>query len=98
MVGFRVTKYDPYLRSPNGVYSRNEWTSVSDVGRAYDGRVVSCSDYLRVETSYVLAVRGFLEASQLHTLRVTDLQVNEINVETLPVELAGETLAHAGSV
>ena len=98
MVGFRVTKYDPSLRLPNGNYSRDEWTSASDIGRECDGRIFTCSDYLRVETSYVDAVRSFLEASELRSLRVADLQVNEITAETLASELVEETRAQAATV
>jgi hypothetical protein len=71
---------------------------VSDVGRAYDGRIVTCSEYLQVETSYVQALKRFLEASRLKTLRVADLQVNEIGGSSIPCELADETRAHVGIV
>jgi len=97
MVGFRVTKYDPGLRRPDGTYSMDEWTSVSDVGRAYNGKIVSRSEYLRGETNYVQAVRCFIGDSGLQKLRVTDLQLNEVRVESLPSEIAQETLAHVGS-
>lgn len=98
MAGFRVTKYDPAHRLPNGNYVKDEWTSVSDVGRAYGGEIVTCSEYLRVEALYVRAVRSFLEASQLKTLRVVDLQANDIETEAFPAELTEETRARAATV
>jgi hypothetical protein len=33
MIEYRVTKYDPAHRDSTGVYFRDEWTSVSDIGR-----------------------------------------------------------------
>ncbi|HQP37684.1 MAG TPA: hypothetical protein PLI95_21015 [Polyangiaceae bacterium] len=98
VAGFRVTKYDPDRRLPNGTYSRDEWTSVSDIGRAYGGQVFNCADYLRVETSYVLAVQRFLDAAHVGALRVSDLQVNEIGVGRNPCELVGEVREHIASV
>lgn len=49
---YRVTKYDPQYRV-NGAYSRNEWTSISDVGRIYDGKTFTLEEYDQVEQRYV---------------------------------------------
>ena len=35
---YRVTKYDPANRV-NGEYTKDEWTSMYDVGRSYNGKV-----------------------------------------------------------
>lgn len=98
MAGFRVTKYDPALRSPTGAYARHEWTSVSDVGRMFEGKVVSFSEYMRTEEAYVQAVRCFLHDSGVFTLRVTDVETRTNRVESFPVEIAQETVERARSV
>jgi hypothetical protein len=38
----RVTKYDPALRvGGRGAFTGDDWTSVSDVGRTFDGVVLT---------------------------------------------------------
>jgi hypothetical protein len=97
MVGFRVTKYDPGLRLTTGAYAKDEWTSATDIGRSFGGRAVAVSDYIRVENSYVRAVQIFLEWSGLRHLTVADLQINEIDGNSFPLELAQETIERARS-
>lgn len=91
MVVYRVSKYDPDFRLPNGAYQRDEWTSVSDVGRVFDGRVVTCSEYLLAEASYVQAVQCFMNQSGQTTLRVAGLEVGDLCFDGLPCGLADET-------
>lgn len=63
MFQWRVTKYDPAHRNPAGSYTRDEWTSIADVGRAFRGVVLTRERYLAVETAYAEAAVRFVEAS-----------------------------------
>ncbi|AKU99654.1 hypothetical protein AKJ09_06318 [Labilithrix luteola] len=65
---YRVTKYDPSIRASSGLY--DEWTSVSDVGRSFAGRVVTDADYLAVEDAYVESVRRLMRAASVNELVV----------------------------
>ena len=71
---FCVTKYDPAYRDANGVYQRDEWTAISDVGTAYDGVVLTLEAYQRVEDAYVDAALAFLAEAGVETLTVRDLE------------------------
>jgi hypothetical protein len=53
MAGFRITKFDPRLRSEDGVFMRDEWTSISDIGRTYPTGVFTLAEYIEVEEAYV---------------------------------------------
>lgn len=79
MAGFRVTKYDPALRRRDGSYGRDEWTSVSDIGRRYLGVEVGVADYLAVEDCYVESVRRFLGAWMVPSLCVIDLELKGVS-------------------
>lgn len=72
---FRVTKYDPSLRAETGAYTKNEWTSFSDVGRQFDGETLSEAEYLRVESAYVEAARAFLGEDGASEFRVVGLEI-----------------------
>jgi hypothetical protein len=93
MANYRVTKYDPALRLSNGTYSKLEWTSVSDIGRTYDGRIFDWAEYVRVEDRYVETVLLFLESSAVRSLRVVDLQRHNYRSETLPTSPSGAAIA-----
>lgn len=49
---YRISKYDPQYRV-NNAYTRKEWTSIADVGRAYDGRTFTMADYEQAERRHV---------------------------------------------
>lgn len=49
---YRVTKYDPQYRV-NGVYTRDEWTCFSNVGRSFGGVCFTMSDYERAEQQHI---------------------------------------------
>ena len=67
---YRVTKYDPKNRV-NGVYTKDEWISMYDVGKTYDGKLFTFAEYLKVEESY---------------LNVIDIVMNELNVGNVKVK------------
>jgi hypothetical protein len=72
---YRLSKYDPAKRNAAGVYLPKEWTSVSDIGRTFDGQTVSVSDYVEIEDAYVDAVRTLLLASGITSMSVADLEL-----------------------
>ena len=74
MFEFRVTKYDPAFRSPNGAYLRDDWTSVNDVGQSFDGRLLTNAEYQRVESAYIASALAFLRESGTTSMKVRGLE------------------------
>ncbi|MFH7041748.1 hypothetical protein ABT392_05450 [Paucibacter sp. JuS9] len=71
---FRLTKYNPELREPNGAYMLDEWTSYSDVGRSFAGVTLCEEEYLRVESAYLTSLASFLAESGIASLRIAGLE------------------------
>ncbi|HEX6673916.1 MAG TPA: hypothetical protein VF486_02670, partial [Actinomycetes bacterium] len=71
---YRICKYDPAFRDGTGAYQRDEWTSVSDIGRTFDGVTLDASTYLATETAYVRAIREFMTDAGVTMLRVAALE------------------------
>ena len=67
---WRITRYDPALRDARGAYTEVTWTSSSDVGRAFNGVVLSAEEYERVETLYLAAANRFAQESGVTALEV----------------------------
>lgn len=66
---YRVTKYDPQYRV-NGVYTRNEWTSIADVGKAFNGCIFTMEAYERAEQRHVDFLRELADQCGTFPLRV----------------------------
>jgi hypothetical protein len=71
---YRVTKYDPSLRDATGAYTVCDWTSQSDIGRIFDGGMLSEAVYLNVENSYLSAMKSFLDEAGIESLELTALE------------------------
>lgn len=57
---WRLSRYEPELRA--GAAGWESWTDYSDVGRSFNGLILTMEEYLRVENTYVdAAVRFALE-------------------------------------
>jgi hypothetical protein len=64
----------PYVSRSNGVYQQDEWTDVTDIGRAFDGTTLDLQTYLATEAAYVASVREFMVDANVTTLRVAWLE------------------------
>ena len=105
----RVTKYNPLFRNEQGHYLPDEWTAISDVGKAFAGQCLQFDEYLAVEARYVQAAELFfagsvqvgLESAEIRWLSDTDdllravYQQVENGVRTFPVSDLGALVALA---
>jgi len=71
MVALRITKYNPRFRDKTGAYKKDDWTSASDIGRVFDGKLLTLDEYLAAEDAYVGAALLFLKNAQVKSLKVT---------------------------
>ncbi len=74
MYHWRITKYNPSLRDPQGNFLDNEWISYSDIGKFYDDKQFTRKDYLVIEDAYVNAVIEFMNYLKISSLRVVALE------------------------
>lgn len=70
---YRISKYDPKYRV-DGIYTRDEWTSMSDIGRTYNGQVVTRDEYDRVETAYLSVVKKLCLLLDIDEIQLTGLE------------------------
>lgn len=71
---YRVTKYDPRLRSRDGAYRRADWTSASDIGRRFAGTRLDVDEYERVEALYVAAIQSAAALTNSRSFTVEDFE------------------------
>jgi hypothetical protein len=87
MKEYQITKYDPQYRDSSGHYTRDEWTSYSDVGD-----LVSLEEYLATEKAYVDAAVALLRESGVDALQAVGVE-NHRGAASAPAE--GATLREA---
>jgi hypothetical protein len=74
MKSWRITKYNPAFRDERGAYLKDEWTSVSDVGKPYDGAALTFEEYRKTEDAYVSTALSFVSEAGLNALTITYLE------------------------
>jgi len=74
MLEYRITKYDPASRAPSGAFLPNIWTSRSDIGKNFDGTLLTPEEYNRFEDTYVATAVAFLQESGCTALTVNGLE------------------------
>ncbi len=82
---FRITKYDPDLRDEDGRFCKEDWTSVSDIGRTFLGTVLSPESYKAVELAYTDVVLRFLEEAEVDFLCALGVE-NHSGADAVPQE------------
>lgn len=65
-----ISKYDIKYRNELGVYLRDDWTSISDVGKVCEGELVTMEEYERVEKNYLDALWDIIQ-----TIGVSHFQI-----------------------
>ncbi len=73
----RVTKYNPKNRNTKGVYSFDEWTSYSDIGKCFNGITLTITQYKSYEKSYIETVLRFMECNKIDELQISCLEIYE---------------------
>jgi hypothetical protein len=74
MKQYRITKYNPTYRNNEGHYTIDEWTSISDIGKSYDGNVFSLSQYIDVEKKYIEAITLLMICNNVDSFVISGLE------------------------
>ena len=79
MTEYRIAKYNPTHRI-NGVYMADEWTSFSDIGKVFDGRILSQDAYLKTEQAYIDCCINLIEKAKIAKLYIKQAEYYTENV------------------
>lgn len=78
---FRVSKY--YRDCTTGKLLFDQWTSISDVGKVFNGRVLTYAEYQQSENRYLLLIRNICLLLNITQLQITSLE-NPFNLCPYP--------------
>ena len=83
---YRITKYNPIFRNEDGYYLKDEWTDVSDVGKTFEGKMLTEKKYLETEKAYITSVFKMLEISNLNHVRIVGMWPDNLNERIIEVK------------
>ena len=82
-MNYRITKYNPEFRDENGFYKKDEWTSISDIGKKFNKIILTKEEYKKTENNYIDAIYEILREKDIKKLKVYDLEINKKNLSEL---------------
>ncbi|RYD25669.1 MAG: hypothetical protein EOP86_27010 [Verrucomicrobiaceae bacterium] len=86
----RITKYDPTCRNSAGHYTKPEWISYSDIGRAYEGVTLTEEAYLKTESAYLATVLSFHAEAGFPEIRALGVECHA----AVPCPAEGAVVTH----
>lgn len=58
---YAITKYNPKFHDGKKRYINEDWTAISDIGKSFEGEVLTVENYRQVEDSYINAIHLVME-------------------------------------
>ena len=104
MTRYRITKYSPEYRNENGVYTKDDWTSCSVIGRQFDGKILTAEEYYDTEQRYIRVIEDIFCENEVGSLQIKDLEcrynVEERNefLKTKSIELSDRDVQIIGGL
>lgn len=80
MKEYRITKYNPTYRVEGLYYAVDEWTSISDVGKKFNGTELSYDEYLQTEKAYIECCVEIMEQAGIKSLSVEQAEDYEDDI------------------
>lgn len=72
-----IVKYAPEYYDSKGIYTRDEWSDFSDIGRIFNHKRLTLKQYLAVEDRYIHTVEEIVKASCIKFLTVAYIERQE---------------------
>ncbi|MEW4370071.1 hypothetical protein [Paenibacillus kandeliae] len=67
---YEITKYDPNLRDEKRRCFKEDWTAISDIGKSFEGKLLTIDSYKQIEDCYIKAIIMVMEYLQIPFLSV----------------------------
>jgi len=101
MFHWRITKYDPQYRDNRGAYLKDEWTDYGDIGKTFEGKILTLEEYLKTEDAYIQAILLFMEDLNIDSLRISCLEKDGRNPKKVivdDIEIVNNTYVNKESI
>ncbi len=79
MYSYKITKY--CLKNKIEKNCFDEWTSISDIGKKYNGKKFLYEDYIKIEDSYIKVISMFINLNNITYVTIDELEKHTSNKE-----------------
>lgn len=86
MKEYRVTKYNPSYRNDKGYFMKDDWISYGDIGKKFEGKLLTFEDYLIIEDRYIDAVVKTMDFIKVNSVYVSGLEKGSIKYDIYTTE------------
>ncbi len=73
-----ITKYNPLYRDENGSYNKEDWTSYSEIGKKFNGKILTLEYYLKIENKYIEAFFKMTAFFKTKKIKISYLNKHQI--------------------
>lgn len=71
---YRISKYDGKYRDNNGAFTNEEWTSIHDVGKAFNRKIFTLSEYEHTEEKYLSVIKAICINENVCNMQIVMLE------------------------
>ena len=77
---YRISKYNSEYRK-NNIYTIDEWTAYSDIGKIYNGKEFDYPEYMKIESNYIEMLVHIFKLLKIDKLKILCLEKYEENLD-----------------
>ena len=70
MIKYRISKYNPKNKN-----LQNTWSSYSDIGKIYNGKIFTVEEYLLMEKNYINLILFILKENNIKNIKLEKLEI-----------------------
>ncbi|MNM68761.1 hypothetical protein D3C81_803270 [compost metagenome] len=71
---YEITKYNPSFRDEKRRYLKDDWTAIGDIGKSFEGELLTIDSYKKVEDSYIKVIKMVMEYLEVPFLSIDNVR------------------------
>ena len=71
---YEITKYNPSFRDEKRRYLKDDWTAIGDIGKSFEGELLTIDSYKKVEDSYIKVIKLVMEYLEVPFLSIDNVR------------------------
>ena len=71
---YEITKYNPSFRDEKRRYLKEDWIAIGDIGKSFEGELLTIDSYKKVEDSYIKVIKLVMEYLEVPFLSINNVR------------------------
>ncbi|WP_058302442.1 hypothetical protein [Gorillibacterium timonense] len=74
MYKYEISKYNPSFRNEKRKYLKEDWTAIGDIGKSFEGELLTINSYKIVEDRYIEVINLVMEYLEIPILSINNVR------------------------